>query len=565
MRLPGPDHKGDWVTPLATLSTDAQTFLDTWTHGVHGLVAYYLYVGVFVFAGLMRGKARFSQLLRWPLLTVPTLLIVGLSIQLTLWVLERFAGVSISPAGELWFAVLAAAFGGYAGGHYWAARTWGPVSGQTRGAVVRDGLLVQRHGPDRPRTRREGSAPDPITVAGVAVPASDETKHFKFMGTTGSGKSTAMREVLAKALKRGDRAVIADPDGGYLSRFYDPARGDVILNPFDARTAQWDLFGELRTAYDVDELARALIPDRGGDPQWTGYARTFFASVLRQAKAAELHDLAEVYRLLTSAPKDELKVILSGTPAAPFLEDGSEKLFGGVRSTTADAVRCLDYLQGSPGTPFSVRDWVRSGTGVLFLPYQAEQISALKAVIATWMRLAIFQALSLGEGDCRLWFSIDEIDALGTIDGLPDALARLRKVGGRCLLGFQTVGMITTLYGQGPGQAIVENAGNTLILRCSAADGGGTARFASRLIGEREIIRTTNSVSRSPGRFLQPDHVTDTTSEQYATEAAVLTAEIEQLPDREGFLKLASQAPWWRVGFPVFDVPKRTAAYVERR
>jgi hypothetical protein len=38
-------------------------------------------------------------------------------------------------------------------------------------------------------------------------------------------------------------------------------------------------------------------------------------------------------------------------------------------------------------------------------------------------------------------------------------------------------------------QTIVENCGNTLILRCSASERGGTAEFASRLIGQREIIR----------------------------------------------------------------------------
>jgi type II secretory pathway predicted ATPase ExeA len=42
----------------------------------------------------------------------------------------------------------------------------------------------------------------------------DETKHFKMVGTSGTGKSTAIRELPEGALARGDRAVIADPDGG---------------------------------------------------------------------------------------------------------------------------------------------------------------------------------------------------------------------------------------------------------------------------------------------------------------------------------------------------------------
>src|ERR1700685_2418764 len=74
----------------------------------------------------------------------------------------------------------------------------------------------------------------------------------------------------------------------------------------------------------------------------------------------------------------------------------------------------------------------KGGEGrVCFLPYQADQIAALRSIISTWMRLAIFQTLSLGEGDWRMWFAVDELDALGPIDGLSDALPRLRKYGGR--------------------------------------------------------------------------------------------------------------------------------------
>ena len=38
-----------------------------------------------------------------------------------------------------------------------------------------------------------------ITLAGRAVPAQDETKHFKLIGTTGTGKSTAIQEMLSRA------------------------------------------------------------------------------------------------------------------------------------------------------------------------------------------------------------------------------------------------------------------------------------------------------------------------------------------------------------------------------
>jgi hypothetical protein len=41
----------------------------------------------------------------------------------------------------------------------------------------------------------------------------------------------------------------------------------------------------------------------------------------------------------------------------------------------------------------------------------------------------IFVALGLPESDQRLWFVVDELDALGAIDGLKDALARYESVG----------------------------------------------------------------------------------------------------------------------------------------
>ena len=60
-----------------------------------------------------------------------------------------------------------------------------------------------------------------------------------------------------------------------------------------------------------------------------------------------------------------------------------------------------------------------------------------------------------------------------------------------------------------------------------------TSRFASRLIGEREVVRVASSVSRSSsGFFMGTPHDTRGVSEHHATESAVMPAEIEQFPDR---------------------------------
>ena len=63
------------------------------------------------------------------------------------------------------------------------------------------------------------------------------------------------------------------------------------------------------------------------------------------------------------------------------------------------------------------------------------------------------------------------------------------------MLGFQSIAQVSAVYGPGPAKTIVENCSNSLILRCSASEGCGTAQFASALIGKREIIRQTVSTS----------------------------------------------------------------------
>ena len=594
----------------------------TLTHGTPG----FLLIGGLTAAAFGVGLAHGRAPLREWLLSPLTCLITFISAAFCNMIAQELVAAAAIPVPvALRIAVSLASYPlvGYFAGRYRAAGPKAEI--RKRGA-----LLHEACGRQTLRTRTRAPT-DRITLAGIDIPRLDETKHFKIIGTTGTGKSTAIREVLRTALARGDRAVIADPDGAYLHHFYDPRRGDEILNPFDPRSVQWDLLQELRAPYDIDQLARALIAD-SADPsgrEWRAYARTFLSSLLRShcvaafpknppslassissapspnhppassgahalsgvesspprtglsaesdssdaawvpsslptppaagpsagpPGAAHL-DTAELWRLLALASADELRARLAGTPAQAFLAPENAKMFGSIRSwihpprplrggtsqtKTAGLSPNPSALNTRPGA---------AGGGVLFLPYTAGEIATLRSVIATWLRLAIFEAMNGPEGDQRLWVVIDELDALGAIDGLKDALARLRKFGGRCVLGFQSVGQVSATYGRGDAQTIVENCGNTLILRCSASEGGGTAQFASRLIGDREIIRTQRSqtVSREGGFLIGRSRMSTTTGEHHSTEPAVLPAEIEQLPDLSGYLKLASRPEWLKV------------------
>src|SRR3546814_9702124 len=103
----------------------------------------------------------------------------------------------------------------------------------------------------------------------------------------------------------------------------------------------------------------------------------------------------------------------------------------------------------------------------------------------------MLDALSLEPSfERRSWFHIGELDALGRIEGLQDAQARLRKFGGCVAVGFQSFAQVKQIYGEGA-QTIVENCGNLLLLRSGASEDGGTAKLASELIGDREDRKST--------------------------------------------------------------------------
>ena len=525
------------------LLTTIRNWSQWFNHGWHAFVPYYLVTTASFIFGLGMRRAAWHRYAVAPIAGIPLMIFGLIAAALLEWVI-RAMGYNRQPYLALTgFGFILVGF---------CAAWAGPR--RAAGPVVARGTMIVDGGNGRPKSVRALAklrARGVVTFAGVELELRDELKHFKIVGTTGTGKSTTINELAEGALGRGDRMVIADPDGAYSARFYDAARGDVILNPFDARSRKWDVYAEIRADYDFDHLARSLIPEgAGSDRVWRTYAQTFFAAVLRQTHTLGVRDTAELVRLLTSASTEELRILLEGTSAQPFVEEGNQRMFGSIRSVTSNAVAPLGYIQRQTSDLFSIRDWIANGKGVLFLPYQADQIAALRSVISTWMRTAIFQTMSQGEGDHRLWFVVDELDALGAIDGLKDALVRLRKFGGRVVLGFQSIAQVSGLYGESESQSIVENCANTLILRCSASEQGGTARFASRLIGEREIVRENVTRGRT-GHFLDNPRDSVSTSRQHVVESAVLPSEIEQLPDLVGYLKLASRPEWLHLRLPL--------------
>jgi len=230
------------------MSTDPLSWL-TRIHGHPAWLLVYALVGLPLLVGLIRGRAPGAKIAFFPVLALPVTGLAVLFVSMVRSSLIRWSPDLLTAREFELLGFLTLMLFGYLGGLA-AARAKTDLT-HKRGTRIKDGTPLQRS-----RRRRSCAGQGrPITLAGIPIPPTDEAKHFKMVGTTGTGKSTAIRELLDGALARSDRAVIADPDGGYLNRFYDPVRGDVILNPFDARAHTWNLYGELKATHDVEQHA----------------------------------------------------------------------------------------------------------------------------------------------------------------------------------------------------------------------------------------------------------------------------------------------------------------------
>ncbi len=372
-----------------------------------------------------------------------------------------------------------------------------------------------------------------IALGGVPIPSSLESQHILFAGTTGTGKSQGISQVLKAVQSRGSRALIADAGGEYLSRFY--REGDLIFNPFDRRSVNWSPFAELRNEYDCATIAKAAIPDVTGDSsEWHHYAQTLLSEVMLVLYKLKVHSVKRLLYYMTTAESAELGELLADTPAAMLCREGNERMLANTRGIISTFLVSWRYLSDE-GT-FSIREWIRaeSGANWIYIVYRDDQFNMLRSLVSTVMEMGFSEGLSLSINPERdLWFVMDEVDSLGKVTSLSKGLSRFRKYGCKCVLGLQTISQLRTTYGADEAQTLMANLSTKVILR---AGDGETAEYFSKEIGDQEIERTQRSTGSSRSLAAARNRSENTTLVR-ETKRTVLGAELTALENLIGYLK----------------------------
>jgi hypothetical protein len=161
---------------------------------------------------------------------------------------------------------------------------------------------------------------------------------------------------------------------------------------------------------DAEDDRGVLTGSKEAD-SWVKHCQDIFADALRTWHAHNLGSWADFIIALATAEKTQLATLCERESSHRCFETGGKKMLNGILSTFSPALRGLKQLTTVKGEPFSIRRWIREGN--LWIPYRSTQVDAMRSLASCWMRLAVFETLSLLDDDSRrIWFHVDELAAI---------------------------------------------------------------------------------------------------------------------------------------------------------
>ncbi len=438
-------------------------------------------------------------------------------------------------------------------------------------------------------------------IAGAIYPYGSETIHTIITGASGTGKTVLITDLINQIRKNGDRAIIYDRMGTFVSKFYNGSKiendikkvlndnnldvnrkqelieyynlkKDIVLNPIDQRSPYWSIFNEARNSMDFDTIATALIPEGSGtaDPFWVEAARTLFSSAannLREKGTVSNKDLTD--KLLKINLK-EAATLVKGTPAQAIIDENNPKTALSVMAIISTYLKSLTTLRDRKISinengevleeePFSIRKWIQNEEqeGFLFISSRADIHETLKPLISTYLDIAINSLLSLEQSTNRkIWIIIDELPSLHYLPNLHTGLAESRQFGGCFVLSMQLMAQLRAIYGREKAEATSGLCRNRVILNTPDED---TATWCSNSLGKIELREVKESISFGANELRDGVSI----NKQDIQKNIVLPTEIMQLQNLNAYVKFAGDFPITKSSFKYKNYAKVAERYEE--
>lgn len=383
----------------------------------------------------------------------------------------------------------------------------------------------------------------------MRIPLKKEAQHLQLMGDTGVGKTQLIMQCLRQIRGRGDSAIVYDPACEYIQRFYEADRGDIVLNPLDARCPYWGPAQEMESNAEADAIAASLYQPR------TDKVDEFFHETPAQI-FAHLLKLGPTPQQLAKwmASDKELAKRVEGTEMAFYIDRNAGPQRAGVLSSLGLVAKCFRLLpeRDEKRPVWNARTWSKNRQGWIFITSRPPERDTLRPLHSLWIDLLVMRLLTAPQpGQKPVWFVIDELASLQKLPQLHTAITENRKSRNPLILGFQGKAQLEVIYGH-LAEVMLSQPATKIFMKTAEPK---AAEWISEALGKVEIERlkeTKFDGTRSGHNFTVERQV----------EPLVMGSEITGLDDRHAYLKLGNNVA--RFAFDYLDLPVRAAGFVPR-
>jgi hypothetical protein len=400
-----------------------------------------------------------------------------------------------------------------------------------------------------------------VPFGGVPVATEQLTNHTCFVGTTGSGKSSCIKEIMSALLPRisqereSQRALIYDPKTEFFGYATALANCPVVsLHPFDMRGRAWHMCADVRTPKAASQLAVTLIPkEQGPNAYFSNGARAILRGLLNSYILYSPDDWTFRDLILGCESSDRIRAILtrSRITQAPVTKYLDAKECSSVLSSLdtfldpfCPIAACWARAEGQ-----SLKDWV-DGNFVLILPQDEsarDALATLNGLIGQFLTEQLLarktneQLRAQGAPLRRTILFLDEVREIGQALGnnLSALLTKGRGYGVSCVLGYQSQPGLKDAMNPNRAPEVMGMCAYLGMLRVQEEE---TAKYLSDIISEREVYRKSTSRGDN-GR---------TESWQLAQERTVMPAAFSDLPTEtlSGYFLAPQPLGLWRTDMP---------------
>jgi hypothetical protein len=334
----------------------------------------------------------------------------------------------------------------------------------------------------------------------VSVPESLFQTHVYCAGTTGTGKTQILWNILTSLLSKNDddfKLCLFDFKADFIQEYiHRPDFGLIAV--YDQRSMFWDFMTDCKSTLDIEALAYQLIPAADEkDAFWKNTARNLVIDSIVYMKKAKLKGWATLYKLLGDRELILAAIEKSGGLSAQSIEKDNNTS-NSVMTTLNESIRPISILakawadDGNGCKPISISKWVDNDQSLpkhLIFGWDEKYAQTLAPIFAAIMDSILAKKIApKPENQIKIFMAWDEFASIpAKVTKLVTALGTGRSLGVSFFLGCLNINDIYRRYGKEEGKVMLSLLRTQFGLLVGSGDGGESAEYISKSWGEQTV------------------------------------------------------------------------------